>query len=184
MSLDEFLAWEERQPLRHEFVGGVVTAMAGGTADHNQIAGNVYVMLRVRLAGRSGCRPYIGDMKVLPPTGEATYPDVAVVCPPPPGQATTTETPSLVVEVLSRSTRGDDSGRKRWGYYAIPTLRHYLLVDQLTPRVEVASREADGTWRSTVVEGLERLVELPGLDLSLPMAEIFEGVEFAASPAA
>lgn len=157
--------------------------MSGGTIDHNTITLNVYSALRTHLRGRP-CRAFVNDLKILLPTDEATYPDVAVVCPPPPGQDKSTDAPSLVVEVLSRSTLGDDSGRRRWGYYAIPTMRHYLLVDQLAPRVEVATREADGSWRSTVVEGLGRSVELPGFDLSLPMAEIFEGVEFGSSPAA
>lgn len=182
-NLDEFLVWEERQPLRYEFVGGVVTAMAGGTADHNTVALSIWAALRARL-GRRNCRAFVGDFKVVAPTGASMYPDVALVCPPPPGKATSTKTPTLVVEVLSKSTAGRDDGVKREDYYAIPSLEHYLLVSQDSPSVGLATREADGTWHSRTIEGLERSVDLPHLGLSLPMAEIFADVEFGPTRAA
>jgi Uma2 family endonuclease len=175
-SLADFLAWEERQPERWELVAGVVRMMAGGTADHNLIATNLLVALRSRLGGRP-CRAFINDLKVTAPRGESTYPDLVLVCPPPSGRATVVEAPTLVAEVLSPSTEGDDEGRKRWLYYSIPALRHYLLIDQRRATVEVATREPDGTWRSAVVEGLDRALELPALGLSVPLAEIYAEVE-------
>lgn len=177
-SLAEFLAWEERQPERWERVAGIVRMMAGGTLDHNTIALNLRDALRSRLAGRR-CRLYVSDVKVASPRGESTYPDVVLVCTSPAGRATVVEEPTLVAEVLSPSTVGEDQGRKRWLYYSVPALQHYVLIDQREPTVEVATREPDGTWRSAVVEGLDRRIELPALDLSVPLAEIFADISFA-----
>jgi Uma2 family endonuclease len=86
-----------------------------------------------------------------------------------------------VAEVLPLGGAGDEGGRKRWLYYSIPSLRHYLLVDQRQPTAEVATREPDGTWRSAVVEGVEGTLELPALGLSIPLAEVYADVDFAAA---
>ena len=150
--------------------------MSGGTMRHNQIALNLRDALRGRLAGRA-CRAYVSDVKVVTPRGDSMYPDVVLICPPPPAKATFTEAPLLVAEVLSESSEKDDQSRKRWAYCTIPSLRHYLLVDQVAPRVEVVSRETDGTWRSVVVEGLEQAIELRELGTAIPLAAIFDEVE-------
>jgi Uma2 family endonuclease len=178
-SLDGFLAWEAAQPERWERVAGVVRMMAGGTSRHNLIAGNVYVLLRGALRGRS-CAVYLADFKVVSPGEESTYPDVMVVCPPLPPTATSTAAPALVVEVLSESTRKDDDTRKRWLYQSIPSLRCYVLVDQEAVAVEVCRRGADGRWVSDpVARDLAASVPVePEFGVELPLAAVYEGVSF------
>ena len=93
------------------------------------------------------------------------------------------ETPVVVVEVLSESTAERDHGRKRWAYQTIPSLRHYLLIDQNEPAAEVASRDDDGSWRSVVHRGLDDRVQLEALGVEIGLDEIFARVTFAPDPA-
>ena len=182
-SLAEFLAWEERQPERYERVSGVVRMMTGGTIDHNRIALNVVDVLRQQLRG-SDCEAFVNDVKVVTPEEDVMYPDVVVVCGEIPGKATWIETAVVVVEVLSASTAERDHGPKRWAYQTIPSLQHYVLIDQNEPAAEVASRNGDGSWRSVLHRGLDARLRLEALGVELALDEIFARVTFAsASPA-
>jgi Uma2 family endonuclease len=119
MSLSDFLAWEEAQPLRHEPVGGRVWAMTGGTLAHNTIALNVAFALRQRLAG-TPCRVFAADMRVVTPRGEVMYPDVLVACGERADKETEIGDPVVLVEVLSGSRAERDDSLKRWAYGTIP----------------------------------------------------------------
>jgi Uma2 family endonuclease len=147
MSLPDFLAWEEAQPLRHERVGGQVWAMTGGTLGHNTVALNVAYALRQRLAD-TPCSVFAMDVWVVTPRGDVMYPDVVVVC----GEHRPTDKevsgPVLVVEVLSPSTAEGEDSFKRWAYGTIPSLKHYILIAQdrglLSRRYR---RREPGGWR-------------------------------------
>jgi Uma2 family endonuclease len=177
-SLPDFLAWEQQQPERYERLGGIVRMMTGRTIDHNRITRNVAQMLSSRLQG-SGCEVFTSGLKVTTPAGDVMYPDVVVVCGELAGKATKVETPVVVAEVLSESTAERDHGRKRWAYQTIPSLRHYLLIDQNEAGVEVASRADDGSWRSLIHRGLEARLQMEALGVELGLDEIFARVTFA-----
>lgn len=85
--------------------------------------------------------------------------------------------PAVVVEVVSNETRRIDEGEKCLAYQAIPTLGAYLLVEQDSEQVVVFRRTADGFVRE-VHEGIAAVVQLPEIDCELPLAEVYEGVEF------
>lgn len=176
-SLDDFLAWEAEQPERQERIGGVVHAMVGGSLDHNQISMNVAYGFRRRLPPE--CRAFMSDVKVVTPAKDVMYPDVLVACGAFDGKSTWLETPVVLVEVLSPSTQRLDHTRKRWAYASIPSLRHYVLVDQDEPVVEVASSQDDGSWLSVIHRDLEAVAALPALGIELPCREIFAGVDLA-----
>ena len=177
MSLADFLAWEEAQPLRHERVGGRVWAMTGGTVAHNTIALNVAFALRQRLAA-TPCRVFMADMRVVTPRGDVMYPDVVVAC----GERRDTDQevgdPVVLVEVLSSSTAARDHGYKRWAYGVILSLRHYVLISQEAAEAEVASPEGE-TWRSIVLRDATASLRLDALGLDIPLAEVFVGVDLA-----
>jgi len=181
-TLADFLAWEEQQTERYERVCGVVWMMTGGTIDHNRITLNVSDALRQRLRGGK-CEAFVNDIKVVSPEEDVMYPDVLVACGDVGGQATLLEAPVVVVEVLSPSTASRDHGRKRWAYQTIASLEHYLLIDQNQPVVEVASRTADGSWRSVIHRGLEGRAQLTALGLEIGLDEIFARVTFASAAA-
>ena len=172
-SLADFLTWERQQPDRYERISGVVRMMTGGTIDHNRIALNVATALRQRLRG--SCETFVSDVKVVSPEEDVVYPDVVVVCGDIPGKATELELPVVVFEVLSEST----AGPKRWVYQTIPSLEHYVLVDQNKPVAEVASRDDDGSWRSVLHRGLDGHVQLEALGVEIGLDEVFARIIFA-----
>lgn len=175
-TVDEFIAWEECQDERYEFVGGVLTMMAGGTENHDLISMNIGRVLGNRLAG-SPCRVHGSNLKVRSPAGAAMYPDVFVRCGPGQGSRTVIDDAVLVVEVLSPGTKQADLTRKRWAYQAILTMQAILFVAADEARVELAVREPDGSWRSRNYTDLAMSVPLAALDIELPMAEIYAGAE-------
>src|SRR5882724_9667450 len=149
----EYLALEASSNVKHEFLGGQIYAMAGGTPEHAALAAALIGLLFPQLRG-GPCRAYDADLRVRTPSGLATYPDVTVIC----GaserddadpQAVTN--PALIFEVLSRTTREYDAGDKFEHYKTLPSLRQYILVSHQERALEVWTRGGDGTWRATAV---------------------------------
>lgn len=178
-SAEEFLAWEETQTEKHEFVAGEVFAMTGARQDHVIVSGNIFAALKQRLRG-TPCRAYIADLKLRVEAADAFfYPDVLVSC-----HATDLKSqqfisnPSLIVEVLSDSTADYDRGGKFVAYRKLDSLQEYLIVDVDNRRVECFRRTNHNDWLLHDYVG-EDDCELTSLGLSLPMAEIFEDIAAA-----
>jgi Uma2 family endonuclease len=181
-TLEEFLAWEREQSQRYERISGVIRMMTGRTIDHNRIALNIADALRQRLKD-GNCEAFVNDVKVVTPAGDVMYPDVVVACGDIPGKATVLDAPVVIFEVLSESTAERDHGRKRWAYQTIPSLRHYVLVDQDAGGVEVTSPNADGTWQSVILRDLSNRLELSALKVEIGLEEVFARVAFLGSAA-
>lgn len=179
LSLDAFLAWEDEQPERHEFVAGEVFAMVGGRRVHNLATGNVFAALKLQLKG-SACRAFVDSARVHTPTGDVLYPDVFVTCD---ARDLRTEqvfsAPTVVVEVLSPSTQAYDRGLKFTLYRRVESLREYLLVDPDTRELHLFRRGADGLFTLHDLTGREA-VELQSIGCRLLALDIFEGIEVAA----
>ena len=146
IAIEDYLAGEELAETKHEYLGGSVHAMAGGTNDHAAVAANAVIALGSRLRGKAW-RPFGSDTKLrieLPEHTRFYYPDVQVVCSRNPGNERFQENPVLVIEVLSESTRRTDLGEKRHAYLAIPALKMLLLVEPDCPRVTAYRRQAQG----------------------------------------
>src|SRR5438094_230378 len=125
MSLDEFLAWERGQPERYEFADGVVTMRAGQTLGHCTITTNLLAALRQRLRG-SGCRVFVTSVKVIA-DGTVRYPDVSVTCEAVNGKDDIVPDPAVVIEIVGPSTERVDRGRKKFDYFATPSIRQYAI---------------------------------------------------------
>jgi Uma2 family endonuclease len=138
MTAAEFLAWDETQTLKHEFVRGEVFAMTGGVDRNNTVALNVAIALRLHLRG-SRCRVYASDVRLRVEAADCYfYPDVMVTCSDADlGDRVLKSEPVLVVEVLSPSTAAFDRGDKFADYRALPSLREYLLIDVDRQRCEL-----------------------------------------------
>ena len=118
VSVEDYLAGELRSTVKHEYLGGVIHAMAGATNNHNTIAGNVFASLHARLRGQR-CRPFNSDTKLRVRLTSQTrfyYPDVSVVCHSNPPEESFQDAPAAIVEVLSRATRRTDMGEKKDAY--------------------------------------------------------------------
>ena len=181
----EYIALEREADFKSEFLDGEMFAMAGGTPTHSLIAANLIGDLRAQLKGRP-CRPFTSDLRLkVEATGLNTYADVAVVCGPLRFSALDKDTvvnPTLLAEVLSDSTEAYDRGAKFRNYTQIPTLREYLLVSQTEPRVEQFLRQDNGPWVWREAVGLEAILEVPSLQITLALSEVFLGVDFAPAP--
>lgn len=180
-SVEEYLALERDSEAKHEFYHGEIFAMAGASEAHNLVSLNVSAILRSALLERD-CRAYPGDMRVLMPTGLYTYPDASVVCGPRDietlGGLDTLKNPTLVVEVLSKSTEAYDLGEKFDHYRTIPSLRGYLLLRQDKPRAYHYRRQEDGSWALSSADRLDGGIHLPEIDLTLTLADLYAKVEF------
>jgi Uma2 family endonuclease len=182
VSVYDYLAGELASPNKHEYVGGVVYAMAGARYRHNQIASNLLVALGSRLRGKR-CRVLNSDSKVrirLPNQVRFYYPDVSVDCRPNSPDDYYYDEPTLVAEVLSPSTRRIDEGEKKDAYLMIPALTVYMLVEQERARVVVHRRTDHGFVREVYEE--KDVIPLPEVASELPLGEIYEGVEFRPQP--
>src|SRR5437868_141152 len=150
MSVAEFLAWEREQPERYEYAGGVVRMMTGGTLAHVTITMNIAFALRQSLRA-TGCRPFANDAKVLA-GGSVRYPDIAVTCTPFSGADDVVPEPVVVFEVISPSTEREDRGRKKFDYFATPSIRQYAIIEQDERRIDLYTR-AGAEWSNEVIEG-------------------------------
>ena len=137
LSEAEYLAGEEISDIKHEYIDGQVYAMSGASANHNRLAGNVHTAFNVHLKGKS-CQPYTSDMKVKIGS-RYFYPDVMVDCSDVEGYFT--ETPVILVEVLSKSTKQIDKTIKLNSYKKIPTLQEYVLIEQDSVEIEILRRK-------------------------------------------
>jgi Uma2 family endonuclease len=177
--VEDYLAGELVSPLKHEYVDGVVYAMAGARNVHNTVSGNVFAFLHGQLRG-SRCRPYNSDTKIrvrLPTHVRFYYPDTSVVCHSNPPDDSFQDEPVVIAEVLSDKTRRIDEGEKKDAYLRISTLSVYLLIEQSEPSVVVFRRTDEGFVRE-VYSGLDAVIPLGEVGLELPLSEIYDGVEF------
>ncbi len=184
LSVEEYLALEEKSEVRHEYVAGYIFAMAGATDAHNVIAINVATILRPHLR-RSGCRVYMVDMKVRVEAVDAFYyPDVMVTCEPFEAKSVFKSRPILLVEVLSPGTELTDRREKLSAYFKLESLVEYVLISQDEKRVEIYRRGKGGVTQMLILrEGDEvRFESPPNGPLTLTMDDIYEDVIFPAQP--
>jgi Uma2 family endonuclease len=171
----DFLAWEERQEARWEFLDGVITMMAGGTIDHNKIVDNVAAALRPAARAR-GCWAFQHNQKLAPRANDdVAYPDLAVVCGDLDGRAAVVPEAMVLVEVISKSSRMTDYAKKWDSYRTIGSLRHYLVIEQDEGLATSWSRGGeDEPWRQESIEGLGGEIEIGALDVRLALKQIYE----------
>jgi len=181
VSVADYLAGELVSEVRHEYSGGSVYAMAGAKNVHNRIASVLIGLLYAQLRGKP-CEPFNSDTKVrvrLPTHTRFYYPDAMVVCEPNGPDDTFQDKPVIIAEVVSDATRRIDEGEKREAYLAISTLMAYLVVETDKPRV-VVHRRTDSGFVAEVYEGVGAVIPLDAIEAKLPLAELYERVEFSA----
>ncbi|MCK6630505.1 MAG: Uma2 family endonuclease [Anaerolineae bacterium] len=180
-SPEEYLALEEMAEYRSEYYRGEIFAMAGGSANHNRIAGNIYLELRETLKGKP-CEAFITDMRLhVKKNSLYTYPDVMVVCGRieyVKGRTDTLTNPVVIIEVLSDSTQAYDRGAKFELYRAIESLQDYVLVDQGRVHVEYFHKLEDGRWLLAEFNELEAVLRLEGVGVEIPLSLVYQRVEW------
>lgn len=177
VSREEYLARDLEAERKLELVNGVVVAMAGASPRHNLVVNNINVFLFQALRDR--CTVLVSDQRVrVDPTGAYVYPDVVVGR----GELHFTDerprsltNPTLVVEVISKSTEDHDRGAKVAHYRKLPSVREIVIVEPNEPRLEVWRRLDSGDW--LVADVTEGAAELESLSVTLPIEDVYAGVD-------
>jgi Uma2 family endonuclease len=179
---EEYLVLERQAETRSEFLDGQVLARATSNERHNLITVNVLAWLHGQLKGQA-CEVYASAMRLkVSPMDSYMYPDVVVVCGEPQLEdeyADTLLNPTVIVEVLSKSTEDYDRGLKFEHYRKLESLREYLLVAQEKCLVEHFVRQPDNQWLLSETDNLDDTVQLPSINCVLAVSDIYDRVETA-----
>lgn len=167
---DEFFAWAEDRPGRFELVGGQVVAMAPERLAHGRAKLDVAIALRTALAaGGAGCEAVMDSVAVRVDGHTVYVPDAFVRCGPrAPGDAVEISDPVIVVEVISPSSRGTDTGAKLAGYFLLPSVRHYLVVDTQSRTVLHHRRDDAGAITVRILHEGSIDLDPPGIRVAVP----------------
>lgn len=178
MTLEAFLEWEERQESRYEFDGFAPLAMTGGSLEHSAIERNLITALTVRLRG-GPYQVFTSNLKIRA-ANSIRYPDAFVVCSQQAPRTRVVSDPVAVFEILSPSTANTDVGAKNQEYRDTPSIRRYVILHQDRRHATVFERSG-GDWVGHIFIG-DAVLAMPELNIELPLAEIYESVEFPAHP--
>jgi Uma2 family endonuclease len=175
MTWEEYLAFEEQSPYRHEYINGTVYAMSGASLAHNRIAQELVVAFRSHLRG-GPCEPFFLEAKLEIRAGRDKimyYPDAMVSCRPEDRTDQIVRNPKLVVEILSKSTQHIDRREKAMTYQRVDSIEEYVLIAQKEPKIIVHRRADD--WRPVLYSAMEAQVEFRSIGLRMAVAQIYEG---------
>jgi len=178
ISEPEYLEGEKLSDIRHEYVDGEVTAMAGSSRRHNRIGGNMYIAFS-HASRNTPCEVFSSDLKVRIDSRKSYYyPDVLVTCDEDDNKnAYYIDKPCLIVEVLSKSTQQKDYREKLLAYQTISSLQSYLIVAQDKCHIDLFYREKGGDWWVQTVDSMEDTIKLSCPACEISVTEIYAGIE-------
>lgn len=176
MSEDEFFDFVHERDEKWELIDGVPVMMAGANQRHQAIVANTFATLYNQLRGKP-CRPTTADTAVSTGGNTVRYPDVVVDCGKRDDQSMFATEPTLVIEVLSPSTRSFDSHRKVLEYKSNPDIRYILIIDTDNECCLLHYRDGEG-WQEIMYDSPEDIIDVPGIGATLSLSEIYAGLEF------
>lgn len=180
---EEYLALEETAEYKSEYHDGEIVPMTGGTTNHNRIARNMLIALSLQLRGRD-YEVFIGDVRLwIPRFNRFTYPDVMVIAGQPEyynNRKDTITNPQVIIEVLSKSTKGYDRGDKFRFYRTIPSFQEYILLDQNQMFMEQFSKQANKRWSYSVYDEEDTALVFSSFQVEVSLADIYDKVDFEA----
>jgi Uma2 family endonuclease len=189
LTMEEYLQWEKTQQEKHEYYRGEIftmeghgnaLAMSGASHRHNKIFSNLFGGLFSLLKNKT-CQPFGSDMRIhIPENTLYTYPDITIIC----GDFISSDIdedtvvqPTVIIEILSPSTKNYDRGEKFTLYRDIPALKEYILVDTASIRIEAFRINDRGHWELEEYKSVEEMLRIPTVDVSLPVADIYQGTK-------
>ena len=179
-TVEEYLRFEKESLQKHEYFKGEIFAMAGASRRHNVIFSNVFRELANHLKGHP-CRPYGSDLRIhIPENNLFTYPDISVICGeiiPSDLDADTALLPTVLIEILSPTTKDYDRGGKFRLYREIPSLKEYVLIDSESINVEIFRINPQGNWELQEHRSIDALCPMPTVGFSMSLKEIYEGTK-------
>ena len=180
ISIEAYLEMENAALEKHEYYQGEVFAMSGAKVPHNRITSNLLAELGMRLKGKK-CRPYNSDQRIhIPSNTLFTYPDISIVC----GEVITLNddeynvlNPTVIIEVLSKSTKNYDRGEKFKLYRDIPTLKEYILVDSQSIHIEAFRMNKNNHWELEEYNAIDTDLEVKAINVNILLNDIYDGVK-------
>lgn len=180
LSIEEYLRFEKESIQKHEFFEGEIFAMAGAGARHNVIFSNLFIGIGSRLKGKP-CKPYGSDLRIhIPENTLFTYPDISIICGeivPFEKDKDTAIQPTVLIEILSPSTKVYDRGGKFILYRDIPTLKEFIVIDSESICIEAFRINKQGHWELEDYRSIENSLTIPIVELTIPLREIYEGTK-------
>jgi Uma2 family endonuclease len=174
-TISDYLEAEAASEVRHEYIAGDLYAMAGASENHNFISGNIFSAIRNHLRGKK-CKVFIHDMKLKIHAQVMLfyYPDVMVVCEADDEDKSFKTKPSIIVEVISESTRGTDEREKLLTFLQLPSLQEYVMVEQDQMKITVHRRAVE--WRPEVLGDAAAVLKLNSIGFEMPLSLVYEDV--------
>lgn len=176
---EEYLALEVNSLEKHQYIRGKIIEMAGGTPNHNKLAGNLYAALNFSLKGQP-LDVFMADQRLWIPTEAIyTYPDVMVVANPleyVENRSDTLINPLLIGEVLSKSTRNYDKDKKFAAYRTLSSFQEYVLIDQYCVHVEQYIRTEPNKWIFIEYNQPTAILSLSSINFQIAIADIYDKV--------
>jgi Uma2 family endonuclease len=178
---EQYLEIERNAEFRSEYINGEMFAMSGGTPNHARIVLNTARRLTEQLDGRP-CEAFDGDLRLYSAKYKFfTYPDVLVTCGPHrllDSRRDTLTDATVIIEVLSPSTKNYDRGEKFLFYRSLPSFSEYLLLSQDTMRAEHHVRQPDNSWLFREFTGPSDEIDLKSIGCRLQLQSLYKRVEF------
>jgi Uma2 family endonuclease len=180
ISKNDYLEAERLALDKHEYYKGEVFAMSGASIAHNKIAINCTLEIGNKLKGKN-CQPFGSDLRIhIPKNTLFTYPDISIIC----GEIETVEdkfdtviNPSVIIEILSASTRNYDKGEKFTLYREIDSLQEYILIDSERIMVEKFIRNSDNSWQLTEYKAIEQSFNITTVSIEMQLSTVYEGIK-------
>jgi len=183
---EEYLTLSETAESKSEYHDGEIIPMTGGTTNHNQIAGNIYIALSLGLKGQN-YRVFIGDVRLwIPKVRRFTYPDLMGIAGKPEyynNRQDTITNPQVIIEVLSKSTKDYDRGDKFKFYQTIPSFQEYILIDQSQRFIEQYSKQENKRWSYCLYDEEDPALVFSSFQVEVLLEDIYDRVDFEAKEA-
>ncbi len=180
-SPEEYLKLEQKSEYRNEYRNGEIIAMTGGSINHNRIIRNLARLLEINLEGQP-LEFFISDLRLwIPDYNQYTYPDIMIIKGEPIFQENRNDivvNPSIIIEVLSKSTSSRDRGDKFSYYRSIKEFQEYILVDQYKIHIEHFSKTSDGNWLLKESSQKDGILKLTSVNCEIPYQQIYQRVTF------
>ena len=179
-TIEEYLRMEKAATEKHEYYQGEIFTMSGAKPRHNVIAKNLIRDIANALRGKP-CQPYGSDLRInIPENTLFTYPDISIIC----GDIVSSEfdedtavMPTIIIEILSPSTKEYDRGGKFKLYRDIAPLKEYILIDSESVNIEAFRINNSNHWELEEYKSGSETLELPSVQVSIPVADIYEGTK-------
>lgn len=187
-TIEEYLDYDTASSKKHEYYKGEIfpmpghgelLAMSGAGLSHNEIFSNLFGQLAYRLKGQT-CKPYGSDMRMkIPENLLFTYPDISIYCKDPVenSDATNGVNPTVIIEILSPSTKNYDRGEKFTLYRDVPTLKEYILIDSENIHIEAWRVNESERWELEEYKFNNEVLFIKSIEMFVPVAEIYEGTK-------